>query len=128
MSVRRKHGSPLPASDEVLIPISPDVDLDGVSLELLQFALKLAYVHLLLFDLPLQVTRARGLAPCDGVAHESGMGLDVRMNDLSPDEGEVFVAVTDYLAMQYRIQRAAACVEDEFKSMHLERKLTEPGA
>jgi len=122
VSTRSKHGAPLPAPHEVLIPISPDIDVDGVSLELMQFALKLAYVHYLMFDLPLQVTAGRKIAQCDGVSHESGLGLDVRTNDLSPDESVVFLAVTDYLAMQHGVVRGVAMVEDEFCSMHLERK------
>lgn len=122
MSSNTRRQGPLPPPHEVLIPMSDQVDIDGVSLELLQFALKLAYVHFLMFDRPLSVTAGRMISRCPGVSHENGRGLDVRTNDLSPQECEVFLAVTDWLAMQHNVIRGSAPVEDEFASMHLERK------
>lgn len=122
MSRSAKNKSILPVSHEVLVPVSADVDIDGVSLELLQFALKLAYMHWLMFDTPLQVTSGRNFRRCPGVTHKTGHAIDVRTNDLKQDESQVFVAVTDWLAMQHGIVRAPAPVEDEFVSMHLESK------
>lgn len=122
MSTSARSKSVLPVPHEVLLAVSADVELDGVSLELLQFALKLAYIHYLLFDLPLRVTAGKPSRGCADPSHDEGNALDVQTNDLTPSECEVFVAVTDYLAIEHKIIRGPAPLGDDYASMHLERK------
>lgn len=122
MSTRAKSAGPLPVAHEVLLAVSHEVELDGVSLELLQFALKLAYIHWLLFDLPLRVTAGKPSRGCADPSHDDGLALDVQTNDLTASECEVFLAVTDYLAIEHKIIRGPAPLGDDFASMHLERK------
>lgn len=122
MSKGAKSGHPLPVAHEVLLAASPEVELDGVSLELLQFALKLAYVHYLLFDLPLRVTAGKPARGCADPSHDEGRAFDVQTNDLTPSDCELFIAVTDYLANEHGIVRGPSPLGDDFASMHLERK------
>lgn len=122
MSSRAKSGHPLPVAHEVLLGVSPEVELDGVSLELLQFALKLAYIHYLMFDLPLRVTAGKPSRGCADPSHDDGLALDVQTSDLTPSECEVFLAVTDYVAIEHKIIRGHSPLNDGFASMHLERK------
>lgn len=122
MSARAKAAGVLPVPHEVLIGVSPEVELDGVSLELLRFVLKLAYIHFLMFDLPLRVTAGKPSRGCADPSHDDGLALDVQTNDLTPSECDVFLAVTDYLAIEHKIIRGPAPLGDDFASMHLERK------
>lgn len=112
----------MPVAHEVLIAVSAEVELNGVSLELVQFALKLAYIHYLMFDLPLRVTAGKPSRGCADPSHDEGLALDVQTNDLTASECEVFLAVTDYLALEHKIVRGPAPLGDDYASMHLERK------
>lgn len=122
MSTSGRSKSVLPVPHQVLIPVSPDVDVDGVSIELMQFALKLAYIHYLMFDLPLRVTAGKPSRGCADPSHDEGIAVDVQTNDLTPSECEVFLAVTDYLAAGNKIIRSPAPLGDDYASMHLECK------
>jgi len=47
----------MPTPDQVLVPASDSVTLDGVAAPLLEYAVRLGYLHWLLFGVPLQVAR-----------------------------------------------------------------------
>lgn len=122
MSTSGRSKSVLPVAHAVLIPVSGEVQVDGVSIELMQFALKLAYIHYLMFDSPLWVTAGKPALGCGDPSHDAGLALDVRTNDITPSECEVFLAVTDYLAAGNKIIRGPAPLGDDYASMHLELK------
>ena len=121
MSTKSKSGAPLPPAHEVLIPVADTVDLAGVSLPLVQFALKLAYIHFLLFDTPLEVTAGAGVVACDRLGHCYGRGLDVRTSDLNGPERAVFWAVAEWMADTNGMHLERPSTDYVFKVMHIEQ-------
>jgi len=47
----------MPTPEQVLVPASDSVTLDGISGPLLEYVVRLGYLHWLLFGVPLQVAR-----------------------------------------------------------------------
>lgn len=75
---------------------NPGVVLDGVNVELMNFLSHLAMVHKLLFGSNLVVTSGRDGHHVQGSLHAEGRAVDLRTNDKTPGELDLFLHVISY--------------------------------
>ncbi len=76
----------------------PQVNLAGVSTELLTFVDHLALIHRAVFSRPLIITSGRDGVHVAGSLHAQGLAVDVRTKDLLPDEQNLLLALLAYAA------------------------------
>lgn len=98
MSTAPIQPSGIPPADQVLLPESNDVIVDGVAPELMIYAVHLAYIHWLLFGVPLIITSGKDGKHAPGSLHYVGRALDFRTRDLAADEVLLFLLVVMYSA------------------------------
>lgn len=92
------EGPRIPTIHEVLIAASDTVILDGVAPALMTFAAQLAYLHFLLFGLPLVITSGKDGAHVKSSYHDVGRALDFRTHDKTAEEMQVFLAILAFAA------------------------------
>lgn len=88
----------VPSSDQVLKLATPQVNMDGVRTELLEFAVHLGYIHWLLFGTPFVVTSGKDAVHTAGSMHYQGLAFDGRMIDKSEAEQILFLNILAYAA------------------------------
>ena len=88
----------IPTADQVVIPASNAVVLEGVDADLIAYAVHLGFIHWLLFGSPLVVTSGKDSVHASGSLHAQGRAIDVRTHDLDPDQELVFLNVLAYSA------------------------------
>lgn len=98
MAGEETGGINIPAIHEVLTTESGAVVLDGVYPSLLTFAAQLAYLHFLLFGLPLVITSGKDGAHVSNSLHNVGRALDFRTHDKSDQENQVFLSILAWAA------------------------------
>lgn len=98
MAEETKTEMQIPPADEVLMPASESVEIEGVVPQLMTFAVQLGYLHWILFGSPLVITSARDGAHVPGSLHTDGRALDFRTHDKTADEMVVFLAILAYAA------------------------------
>lgn len=108
MSTAPVEPSGIPPADQVLLPESNEVVIDGVAPELMQYAVHLAYLHWLLFGAPLIITSGKDGKHAPGSLHYVGCALDFRTRDMAPDEALLF-----FMAVLYSAPARKMAVFDE---------------
>lgn len=90
--------STMPRADEVIVPASDAVTLDGLALPLLEYAVRLGYLHWLLFGAPLVI--ARVYEPIHGVPVplRAGTTLAFELEHLAEEDQFVFTVLIAYSA------------------------------
>jgi hypothetical protein len=88
----------VPPAHQVLIAASDAVEIEGVHPKLMEFAVQLAYLHFLLFGLPLVITSGKDGQHVKSSYHDVGRALDFRTRDKSDDEMTVFLTILAYAA------------------------------
>lgn len=98
MSAAMPDSSSIPRADEVIVPASDAVTLDGLALPLLEYAVRLGYLHWLLFGAPLLI--ARVYEPIHGipVPLRAGTTVAFELEQLTAEDQFVFVALIAYSA------------------------------
>lgn len=98
MAQENQAAAGIPPAHEVLVPAGPTVEVEGVEPALMTFAVQLAYVHWLLFGVPLVITSGKDGEHAPGSLHKDGRALDFRTHDKSAEEMVVFLAVLAFAA------------------------------
>lgn len=98
MSAAIPDSSAIPRADEVILPASDAVTLDGLALPLLEYAVRLGYLHWLLFGAPLLI--ARVYEPIAAGVHQSQAGkmLAFELEQLAEEDQFVFLMLVAYSA------------------------------
>lgn len=98
MAEETRTGVQIPPAHEVLVPASPEVEIEGVVQPLMTFAVQLGYLHWILFGSALVITSGRDGAHNPGSLHIDGRALDFRTHDKTADEMVVFLSILAYAA------------------------------
>jgi len=98
MSTTPQPAAGIPKPEEVLLPVGDDVTLDGLALPLLEYAVRLGYLHWLLFATPLLIARVYEVM--HGVHSEphAGKTIAFELDHLSPEDQFVFCTLVFYSA------------------------------
>lgn len=98
MSAPMPDSSSIPRADEVILPASDAVTLEGLALPLLEYAVRLGYLHWLLFGSPLLI--ARVYEPIHGIPAPSSAGkmLAFELEHLTEEDQFVFITLVAYSA------------------------------
>jgi hypothetical protein len=99
MTTTQSQGTKIPSADQILLPASNEVSIDGVHPDLISYAVHLAYIHWLLFGKPLIITSGKDGKHVAGSLHAQGRALDFRTRDLEADEELVFFQVLAFSAV-----------------------------
>jgi hypothetical protein len=110
----------IPAVHQVLITASDAVELDGVEQPLMNFAAQLAYLHFLLFGLPLVITSGKDGEHVASSFHGIGRALDFRTHDKSAEEMVIFDAILAFAAPQQNCRFFDERVGPGGEHLHLE--------
>lgn len=100
MADEETGGVNIPPIHSVLTTESSAVVLDGVHQGLLTLAAQLAYIHFLLFGLPLVITSGKDGTHAPASLHGIGRALDFRTHDKSAEENQVFLSILAWAAPQ----------------------------
>lgn len=88
----------VPTADQVLLPGSSEVELNGVAQPLIDYAVHLAYLHWLLFGSPLIVRGAKDKRGCVWAGHAEGTAIDFIVSDLAGEEFQLFYSIVGFSA------------------------------
>lgn len=91
-------GSAIPRADEVILPASDAVTLDGLALPLLEYAVRLGYLHWLLFGVPLLIARVSNYPEEIWRHFSAGKILCLELEQLTPEDQFVFMTLVAYSA------------------------------
>lgn len=94
----------IPSAHVVLVPADDKVVIDGVAPALMRVAVQFAYLHWLLFGLPLVITSGKDGQHAPGSLHPEGRALDFRTHDKTDDEMIVFLAILTYAAPAHSLR------------------------
>lgn len=102
MSAAMPYSSSIPRADEVIVPASDAVTLDGVALPLLEYAVRLGYLHWLLFGVPLLIARAHTEYVGSMVHGSTGKTLTFELEQLTDADQYLFMVLLSYSAQANR--------------------------
>lgn len=98
MSTPMRDSSTMPRADEVIVPASDAVTLDGLALPLLEYAVRLGYLHWLLFGAPLVIARVYEPVHPVPVPSQAGKILWFELEHLAEADQFVFITLIAYSA------------------------------
>jgi hypothetical protein len=91
-----------PPPDKILLPLSEDVRIDDLPPVLVEYVVHLAYIHWLLFHVPLLVRRGAGGIISGGALAGAGQGVALSLLHLEDVEQLLFLHVINYSAPAHK--------------------------
>ncbi|MBA0084821.1 MAG: hypothetical protein HRJ53_07490 [Acidobacteria bacterium Pan2503] len=118
MSDANANAAAMPTPDQVLVPASDAVTLDGISKPLLEYVVRLGYLHWLLFGEPLRIQRVYEPIALVTNAQHVGTHVAFELESLEEHEQLVFLGLVVYSAP------ANQCVMADMRALPPGKRIT----